>query len=645
MRKNCSDPYGKMLIFQVQRDILCPYIYILKKQGRARTGTIMNLLQQKLAESLTIFDGAIGTEIYRRNFFVNASFEQLNLTAPDVILDIHHQYLKAGAEVLTTNTYNANSRRLAKFGLSEQTEAINRAGVKLAREAAAGKALVAASVGPVGEPDSDQDRRTRAELLAEQIRALSDADFIIFESLRRAADLKAVLEAVAEFPELVYVPSFAIEPHPHINDSATIAEFMELLNASRPCPAPTAIGLNCGGGPESTLGVLEELTALTQLPVIVQPNAGQPKGVDGRMIYMTSAEYFSTYAKRYAMLGAAAIGGCCGITPDHIEELARTIKPLMQAEKRALPALEVKECDLKPEVPLAERSRIGCKLADGAFIKLVEITPPRGFDLTGTIAGAAKCKAAGIDAVNLPDGPRASARISPLVTALEIQRNAGIETILHCCCRDKSLIGLQADLLGCAGVGINNILFITGDPPKLGDYPFSSGVFDVDSVGLVKIQKRMNQGVDLGGKPLNAVTKMVIGVGADPNAIDPEREYRRTCEKVEAGAEFIITQPVFAPEALFVFLDRIAHLNVPVIAGIWPLTSLRNAEFMRTEVPGVVVPDAVMERMAADESKEAQREAGIAIARESVAAIRSRVRGIQVSAPFGNVDTALRVLA
>ena len=211
--------------------------------------------------------------------------------------------------------------------------------------------------------------------------------------------------------------------------------------------------------------------------------------------------------------------------------------------------------------------------------------------------------------------------------------------------RDKSLIGLQADLLGCAGVGINNILFITGDPPKLGDYPFSSGVFDVDSVGLVKIQKRMNQGVDLGGKPLNAVTKMVIGVGADPNAIDLEREYRRTCEKVEAGAEFIITQPVFAPEALFVFLDRIAHLNVPVIAGIWPLTSLRNAEFMRTEVPGVVVPDAVMERMAADESKEAQREAGIAIARESVAAIRSRVRGIQVSAPFGNVDTALRVLA
>ena len=440
------------------------------------------------------------------------------------------------------------------------------------------------------------------------------------------------------------MPSFAIEPHPHINDSATIAEFMELLNASRPCPAPTAIGLNCGGGPESTLGVLEELTALTQLPVIVQPNAGQPKGVDGRMIYMTSAEYFSTYAKRYAMLGAAAIGGCCGITPDHIEELARTIKPLMQAEKRALPTLEVKECDLKPEVPLAERSRIGCKLADGAFIKLVEITPPRGFDLTGTIAGAAKCKAAGIDAVNLPDGPRASARISPLVTALEIQRNAGIETILHCCCRDKSLIGLQADLLGCAGVGINNILFITGDPPKLGDYPFSSGVFDTDSIGLVKIASLMNRGVDLGGNELETPTSTVIAVGADPNAIDLEREYRRTCEKAAAGAELIITQPVFAVEPLLRFLDRIAPLGIPLLAGIWPLASYRNAEFMRNEVPGVVVPDEIMLRMARATGRDEQRALGIAIARETIAAVRDRVCGVQVSAPFGNVRTAVAVL-
>ncbi len=603
----------------------------------------MNPLKEKLAESLVIFDGAIGTEIYRRNFFINASFEQLSITNPDVILDIHNEYLKAGAEVLTTNTFNANARRLSHFGLADQTEAINRAGVELARRAADGRALVAGSVGPVGEPESPADTASRVELLIEQIGALSEADFIIFESLRTTIDLGGALEAMKSFRGRPYVLSFAIDPQSRCHGNS-LDEFLKLL-ACYPGDAPTAIGLNCGGGPESTLIELEELVGKTNLPIIVQPNAGVPKGIDGRMIYMTSAEYFSTYAKRYASLGAAAIGGCCGITPAHIEELARTIKPLMRAEKRRIPTVEAVKEDLAEPVPLKERSALGAKLAAGEWIKLVEITPPRGFDLSKTIAGARRCREAGIDAVNLPDGPRASARISPLVTAITLQRETGIETVLHCCCRDRSLIGLQAELLGCAGAGINNVLFITGDPPKLGDYPFSSGVFDVDSIGLVKIQARMNRGVDLGGQALNAVTRCVIGVGADPNAIDLEREYRRTCEKVEAGADFIITQPVFAEVSLFSFLDRIAHLNVPVIAGIWPLTSLRNAEFMRTEVPGVVVPDSIMERMAAAETREAQRETGIAIARESAAAVRDRVAGIQVSAPFGNVETALRVHA
>jgi len=610
----------------------------------------MNCLQRKLAESLVIFDGAIGTEIYRRNFFVNASFEQLSVTNPDVILDIHRQYLEAGAEVLTTNTYNANARRLGKFGLADQVEKINRAGVELARRAIAdagkeGEVLVAGSIGPVGEPESSSDRRSRESLIHEQLEALASvADFIIFESLRTTIDLAAALEAIRFFPDLVYVVSFAVDRHAENHSGDGIGDFKSLI-ATFPGPRPTAIGLNCGGGPESTLGELEVLVKATELPIIVQPNAGQPRGVDGRMIYMTSAEYFSTYAKRYAMLGAAAIGGCCGITPSHIRELARTIKPLMRAEKQELPKLEVADCDLLNPVPLAERSSFGAKLAAGKFVTSVEITPPRGFDLASTVAGARKCLEAGVDAVNLPDGPRASARISPFAAAVAIQREVGIETVLHCCGRDKSMIGLQADLLACAGLGINNILFITGDPPKLGDYPFSTGVFDVDSIGLVKIQSRMNRGIDLGGKSINAPTRAVIGVGADPSAIDLEREYRRLCEKVEAGAEFIITQPVFAVEALFAFLDRIEHLRVPLIAGIWPLVSYRNAEFMKTEVPGVVVPDSIMERMAAAATKEEQRETGLAIARESIAAIRSRVQGIQASAPFGNVDLALRVLA
>ena len=606
----------------------------------------MNVLQKKLSEGLVIFDGAIGTEIYRRNFFVNASFEQLSVTNPDVILDIHREYIKAGAEVLTTNTFNANARRLGKFGLADQTAAINRTGVALARQAAQGVdgVLVAGSIGPISEPESPEDTRTRQDLIREQIAALSDADFLIFESLRTSIDLAGVLRAVRKMPDLVYVLSFALDRHEENHGGGNLDEFLQLLK-TYPGPAPTALGLNCGGGPESTLVELEELVKRTELPIIVQPNAGTPKGVDGRMIYMTSAEYFSTYAKRYAMLGAAAIGGCCGITPTHIEELARTIKPLMRAEKRTIPTLEVKEQELPPPPPLSERSALGAKLAAKEFVRTVEITPPRGFDLSSTIAGAKRCREAGIDAVNLPDGPRASARISPLVTAIAIQEQAGIETILHCCCRDRSLIGLQAELLGCAGMGVNNLLFITGDPPKLGDYPFSSGVFDVDSVGLVRIQARMNRGIDLGGKPLNAPTRALIGVGADPSAIDLEREYRRTCEKAEAGADFIVTQPVFAVEALLRFMDRIAHLKLPLIAGIWPLTSLRNAEFMRTEVPGVIVPDEVMTRMAAAKTRDEQRDTGVAIARENIAEIRERVQGIQVSAPFGNVELALKVLA
>jgi homocysteine S-methyltransferase len=303
------------------------------------------------------------------------------------------------------------------------------------------------------------------------------------------------------------------------------------------------------------------------------------------------------------------------------------------------------ETPLKEPVPLAGRSRFGAKLARGEWVTSVEIVPPRGYALDPILEKSAQCKAAGVDAINIPDGPRASSRLSPLITAHKIEEIVGIEAVLHICCRDRNIIGMQAELLGCAAVNVRNLLFITGDPPKLGDYPYASAVFDADSIGMVKIQARMNRGVDLGGKPFDPPTQAVIGVGADPNALDMARELRRTREKVEAGAEFIITQPVFDPAALLRFLDAIGDLGIPVVAGIWPLASYRNAEFMRNEVPGVTVPDAILERMARAKSKEDQTREGIAIARESVAAVRSRIRGVQVSAPFGNVATALAVLA
>ena len=606
---------------------------------------MINLLQERLKAGLVIFDGAVGTEIYRRNFFVNASYEQLNLIRKEVILDIHKQYIASGAEVLTTNTFNANARRLGKFGIADQTAEINRAGVAIAREAAGDKALVAGSIGPVGEPESPGDTRTRTELIREQISYLTEADFILFESIKSKLDLEAVLEAIKDFAPKPYVLSFSADLHASANGcDGALDEYMPILDevTSGNYP-PTAIGLNCGNGPEATLAELELLAPKINLPIIVQPNAGVPRSVDGRMLYMTSGEYFSTYARRYVQLGAAAIGGCCGITPAHIEELVRSVKPLAKAERSQI-VISAAENAEKAVIPLAERSDFGAKLASGKFITTIEITPPRGFDLAKTIEGAKLCADAGIDAVNLPDGPRASARITPLVTAIAIEREAGIATIPHCCCRDKSLIGLQAELLGYAGAGIRNLLFITGDPPKLGDYPASTGVFDIDSVGLARMQNNMNLGFDLGGQPLNAQTSAVIGVGADPNAVDFSRECERLRRKVEAGADFVITQPVFDPEVLFRFLDAVADTGLPVIAGVWPLTSYRNAQFMHDEVPGVTVPDRIMERMAAAPDRDAQKAEGIAIARESLAAIRSRVAGVQISAPFGNVKLALEVL-
>ncbi|MBR7139125.1 MAG: bifunctional homocysteine S-methyltransferase/methylenetetrahydrofolate reductase [Lentisphaeria bacterium] len=599
----------------------------------------MNILRKKLNSGVVIFDGAMGTELYKRNFFVNNSYEQLNVTRPAVISEIHRAYLSAGAEVLTANTFNANARNLRRYGIASEVAAINRAGVELARAAANGKALVAASVGPVGEPESDADTRSRAEIITEQLQALLEADFVIFESMRTFEDLTGALEAVKGFSDLVYVLSFAANS-PLMEDPEKLLSLIDDSVAANP---PAALGINCGGGPEALLKEFERLMKVTRLPIILQPNAGTPKDVDGRTLYMASEEYLSTYAVRFARLGAAAVGGCCGIGPELINAVSTAVKPLAGAKKIEITVKE--ESGKLPEpLPPAERGTLGAKLAKGEFIRTVELTPAAGFDMTKLLANAQKCKDNGIDAINLPDGPRASARITPLLAAKTIEEKIGIATIPHCCCRDKSLIGLQSELLSYAASGIRQLLFITGDPPKLGDYPFSSGVFDIDAIGLVAMQNKMNRGVDCGNKSINGQTATLIGVGLDPNAIDQEREYRRICEKAEAGADFIQTQPVFEPSALLNFIKRIEHLHLPVIAGVWPLVSLRNAQFMRNEVPGVVVPDSIMQRIAVPETKEGQLAVGIEIAREALAEIRPYIAGVELSAPFGNVDTALKVM-
>lgn len=599
---------------------------------------------EALQEGVIIFDGAMGTEIYRRDVLTNRCFDELCITDADIIRSIHAEYCGAGADVLTTNTFGATTVMLAHHGLEEKAEAINRAGVRLAKEvadAAERPVWVAGSIGPIKKEATEEVdvvaafRRQAAWLID------AGADFILFET----QPTREMMEQCAMAMEGQNFP-FIISCTVYDDLESGAGEPLQRLFAPMPAGAamPCAWGINCGAGPDATLTAAERVMRLIDRPLVVMPNAGMPREIGGRQIYLCSPDYIAGYAKRYINIGVRGIGGCCGTNASHILEIARRIKPLAKKPTRIVQIEVGENVEPQPETAFEHKSRLAWRLAHKRWVTSVELIPPRGFDMADMVEKAKTLHRHGVDAVNIPDGPRASSRISPLITALTIQQEAQIETILHFCCRDRNLIGMQADLLACAKCNIRNILFVTGDPPKLGKYPFASGVFDMDSIGLCGVQKRLNQGIDLGGQAISPKMETVIGVGADPTALDLDREIRRFEQKVEAGAEFAITQPVFDPDALFRFLDRIEHLNIPVLAGLWPLASYRNAMFLRNEVPGVVVPDEIMDRMARATGKDDQRMTGIAIARELVERVRHRVGGIQISPPFGNVYTALDVI-
>jgi len=598
-----------------------------------------------LAQGVVVFDGAMGTEIYRHHVFTNRCFDELNLSDPKLIRKIHQSYCEAGAEVLTTNTFGANRETLAKYGLAEQVRAINQAGAQIARQvadAADRPVYVAGSIGPL--PTLPQNEEALWQMIWEQVDALLEGgvDFIIFETQPSRQALELCAAAMRERPGVPFILSAAV----YEDGETASGETVQRLFAPLPegYPEPLAWGLNCGSGPHGLLGAVEQAVRILRKPLVVQPNAGIPKEVEHRRIYLCSPEYLAEYAKRFVNLGAAGVGGCCGTTPDHIRAICDAVKPLVRARIKPVFVTPAETVELKTPVPLAERSRFAWRLVHKQWVTSVELVPPRGYDLRDIIEKSKMLHRHGVDAVNIPDGPRASSRISPLITADRIQREAMIEVILHFCCRDRNLIGMQADLLACAACDIRNILFVTGDPPKLGNYPHATGVFDTDSIGMVGVQKRLNQGVDLGGQPIDPPTAAVIGVGLDPTAIDQNRELDRFRRKVEAGAEFAITQPVFDPDALLRFLDKVQHYGIPIIAGIWPLASLRNATFLKNEVPGVVIPDWVMEKMASVTSREDQLKMGIEIARQAIERIRDRVAGVQVSAPFGKIQVALEVI-
>ena len=665
---------------------------------------------ERLHDGVLLFDGAMGTMLYEKGIFVNQCFEHTNLTAPDLVLEIHSEMAAAGAQVLTTNSFGANPVRLASYSLQHKTAEINRKAVELARSVAGEELYVAGSVGPLGmtlAPVGSLSKEAAAEAFAAQMKALVEAgvDLLILETFKNLEELLLATRTARELaPELPIQSQFSFRPHRKDTSEEDIGWVFTSLERSE----ADVIGLNCSTGPSYMLDILQSVATSVGKPISVMPNAGFPREFEGRQLYMASPDYFSEYALRFLEAGATVIGGCCGTTPEHIHKMAQTILTLGRAKRtveiRRSPQeeAEFKAADAAagdtgggsaggaasrdagtgvtgagtgrsgsggagvggdrsggagcrsaaeregPEamepLPLAERSELGRALAEGSWITSVELVPPRGVSLDNVIEKARSLAERQIGCINIPDGPRASSRVSALVTAIEIHRATGVEPMPHLTCRDKNIIGIQSELLGAQAAGIQNLLLLTGDPPKVGNYPDASGVFDIDSIGLLSLAHNLNRGIDLAGKQLSCPTSFVIGAGANPTAPILSKEIEHTFRKAEAGAEFFITQPVFDVALLEFFLEKIKPTGVPVIAGIWPLSSYRNALFLDNEVPGVSIPKEIQERMRQHTEKDAAIEEGILIAREIIEAIRPHIAGVQVSPPFGRLETALRVL-
>jgi homocysteine S-methyltransferase len=668
--------------------------------------------------AIVVFDGAMGTMLYAKGVFINQCYDELNVRSPALVRGVHDEYVQAGAEVLETNSFGANRAKLAQYGLESQVAELNRRAAQLARDAAGEDRLVAGAVGPLGvriEPYGPTSRDEARALFREQMTALAEggADCFIIETFADLDEMEqAVLAARDVDPGMPVVAQMTIGVDcltPYGVPPDEIARSLDRFGAD-------VIGLNCSVGPQTILDAIERMTPVTRRKLVAQPNAGMPREVGGRSMYMASPEYMATYGRHLILAGAKVVGGCCGTTPAHIRALAESVRSLAPRHPRrhdsaaastgaavdadvaqptgqgnepggAPGAVTPGHATLQesagggrlsrvlarsatasgpgtsagvapkggsgysdtavgvPATPFAERSRWAAKLAAGTFVTSVEIVPPRGVDATRTLTDVGALRRAGVDAVNVPDGPRAQSRMSAVLISILIQQQVGIEAVTHYCCRDRNLLGMLSDLLGASAMGLRNLLLITGDPPKMGPYPDATAVFDIDAIGLTNLAFRLNHGLDPGGNEIGEPTKFALGVGVNPAAMDAEHELRRFEWKVEAGAEYAITQPVFDVAQLARFLGAVQHLHIPVIAGIWPLVSVRNAEFLANEVPGVTVPEAVIQRMrrASERSKEHAIAEGIAIAREMLDQVRADVQGAQVSAPFGKVDLALQV--
>ena len=626
---------------------------------------------QSLDERVLVCDGAMGTMLYAKGVFINRCFDSLNVMSADTVTEIHQDYVRAGAEVLETNTFGANRIKLRSFGLGDRVRDINLEGARIARKAARDQAYVAGAIGPLGvriEPWGKMGTDEAGSYFREQAEALVEGgvDLFILETFRDLNEMGAAIAAVRSVSSLPIVAQMTIEDDGNSLDGTPPEQFapeMERRGAD-------VIGVNCSIGPAHMLETVERMAAVTHARLSAQPNAGRPRDIEGRNIYLSSPEYLASYARRFAQQGVRLVGGCCGTTPEHIRQMKAAIKQVnvgksagsdrLRASRSGESAVALAKAERTdsdrvgrvhsgppeisdaPLVPRAEKSQMAAALAAGRFVTVVQLLPPKGFVGDDIIELARTLKIRGVDVVNIPDGPRGP-RMSALALAVLVQQKAGIETVLQFSCRDRNLLGMQSDLLGAHAMGVRNLVSVTGNARMVGDYPDATAVFDVDSVGLTNVITRLNQGLDIGGQGIGAPTGFHIGVMVNPGAENLDSEVRRFEYKVEAGAEFAITRPVFDAGTFERLYARIESAGIPILAGLRPFDSLIDAEFMANEVPGVRVPDPVLERMRAAKDAEAAAE-GIAIARDTLLAIRGMVQGVHIGAPGGRIDAALAVL-
>jgi methionine synthase / methylenetetrahydrofolate reductase(NADPH) len=629
-----------------------------------------------LDDRVLVCDGAMGTMLYARGIFINRSFDALNVAQPDLVAEIHQEYVRAGADIIETNTFGANRIKLGPFGLSDKLHAINAQGARIARHAAREQAYVAGSIGPLGiriEPWGKTGVDEAQAYFREQAQALLDGgvDLFILETFRDLNEIGAAIDAVRSVTDLPIVAEMTTEDDGSTLDGTPPERFAPELERR----GATLAGVNCSVGPASMLETIERMSAVTRLRLAAQPNAGRPRDVEGRNLYLCSPEYMGSYARRFIGHNVRVVGGCCGTTPEHIRSIKAAVRSLAPGSDRlpdgpeqsttggdrapagprrpTAPPLTQSASSVAvgitpgvpgPPVPRAEKSRLARALASGSFVVAVEVRPPRGHLCDAVLERARTLGSRGVDVVNIPDGLRSGARISALSLAVLIQQRAGVETVLHYACRDRNLIGIQSDLLGAHAMGLRNLLLITGDPSRVGEYPDATAVFDVDSIGLTNVVARLNQGLDVGGQPIGTPTGYHIGVSINPAAPNIDEELRRFEFKAQAGAEFVVTRPVFDVPAFEKLIRRMEPAKLPVLAGVVPFESVRHAELMANEMPGVLVPPRLLDRMRGADGSAGAAVVGLAIARETAAALRGMVQGLQVSTLSGDVETAAAVL-